>query len=131
MNKPKHGHFFWNELSTRDVAKAKAFYADTLGWTYSEMDMGPNGIYYVAMDGDEPVGGMFEMAGSDFEGVPEHWMSYIAIADIDANVEKAKAAGATVQMEPFDIPEVGRMAVLTQPDGATISWMQPSDGVDS
>ena len=87
-----HGHFHWNELATCDVEKAKKFYADTLGWTYEGMPM-PEGTYWVASAGGEPVAGIVD-AGSD--GTPESWMSYIAVDDVDARAKKAVQAGAKV-----------------------------------
>ncbi len=53
-----HGHFYWNELMTPDVGKAKDFYAKTLGWTYEDMAM-PDGTYFVIREGSPvPIGGM-------------------------------------------------------------------------
>jgi hypothetical protein len=54
-------------------------------------------------------------------------MAYLAVDDIDARLEKAKAQGATVMGEPFDVQGVGRIAMVMQPDGAMIGWMTPSD----
>ena len=121
-----HGHFHWNELMTRDVEAAKKFYADTIGWTFDGMEM-PDGTYWIAKDGETPLGGIFEMNGPDFEGVSAHWLAYLTVDDVDARVAKATAAGATVMREPFDVPNVGRIAILQQPDGAHIGWMTPAD----
>lgn len=121
----QHGEFHWNELMTRDVDKAKAFYENTIGWTFNAMPM-PTGTYNIAMLGDKPVGGLFEMNGDDFEGVPAHWMSYLSVDDIDVRLAKAKAEGATVVREPFDVPGVGRIAILTDGGGGTIGWMTPT-----
>ena len=121
----EHGKFHWNELMTRDVEQAKGFYSDAIGWSFDGMPM-PDGTYWLAMQGGQPVGGMFQMAGPEFEGVPEHWMAYLAVDDVDARVEKAKAGGATVVREPFDVPDVGRIAILQQPGGAHIGWMTPA-----
>ncbi|MFV2093093.1 MAG: VOC family protein, partial [Hyphomicrobiales bacterium] len=120
-----HGFFHWNELMTRDVDKARAFYTATVGWSYTEMPMEPGGIYAIAMMGDKPAGGMFEMKGKDFDGVPEAWMSYLAVDDIDARLEKAVAEGATVLRQPFDVPKVGRIAILKDGGGGVIGWMTP------
>jgi hypothetical protein len=119
-----HGHFHWNELVTRDVEKAKKFYGDTIGWTFDGMPM-PDGTYWVAKMGDQPVGGLFPIGGPQWEGVPEHWMSYLAVDDVDARVKKAVAAGAKVMRPAFDIPGVGRIAILTEPGGAGIGWITP------
>jgi predicted enzyme related to lactoylglutathione lyase len=119
-----HGHFHWNELVTRDVEKAKKFYGETIGWTFEGMPM-PDGTYWVAKMGEQPVGGLFPIAGPQWEGVPEHWMSYLAVDDVDARVKKATAAGAKLMRPAFDIPGVGRIAILTEPGGAGVGWITP------
>jgi uncharacterized protein len=119
-----HGHFHWNELVTRDVEKAKKFYGDIIGWTFDGMPM-PDGTYWVAKMGDQPIGGLFPIAGPQWDGVPEHWMSYLAVDDVDARVKKATAAGAKLMRPAFDIPGVGRIAILTEPGGAGVGWITP------
>jgi predicted enzyme related to lactoylglutathione lyase len=119
-----HGHFHWNELVTRDVEKAKKFYGDTVGWTFDGMPM-PDGTYWVAKMGDAFVGGLFPISGPQWEGVPEHWMSYLAVDDVDARVKKAQATGARLMKPIFDIPGVGRIAILTEPGGAGVGWITP------
>jgi predicted enzyme related to lactoylglutathione lyase len=122
-----HGTFYWNELMTRDVEGAKTFYADTLGWSYDAMPMpGGGGSYWVAKIGEEPVGGILDISAPEFAPVPESWMAYIAVDDVDARVAKAVKAGAKLMKPAFDIPGVGRIAILTQPDGAGIGWMTPA-----
>jgi uncharacterized protein len=121
-----HGHFHWNELMTRDVEKAKKFYADTLGWSYEGMPT-PDGTYWVASADGEPVAGIFDISGAEYQGVDESWMAYIAVDDVDARVRKAVQAGAKVMKEPFNVPGVGRIAILTEPGGAGVGWMTPAD----
>ncbi len=120
-----HGSFYWNELMTRDAEKAKNFYASTIGWTFEAMPM-PDGTYWVAKSGDVPVGGLFPLSSPQFDGVPESWMSYLAVDDIDARVKKAQAAGATLMRPIFDVRDVGRIAILKEPGGAGIGWMTPA-----
>jgi uncharacterized protein len=122
----KHGTFYWNELMTRDVERAKKFYADTMGWSYDAMPMPPGGTYWVAKMGDEPVGGIFDISGPEFGPVPESWMSYIAVDDVDARVGKALKAGAKLMKPAFDVPGVGRIAILMEPGGAGVGWMTPA-----
>jgi hypothetical protein len=122
----QHGIFFWNELMTRDVETAKKFYKSTIGWTFDGMPM-PNGNTYVlAKAGDTPVGGIFDTTGSDMADVPEHWFSYLAVDDIDARCAKVKGAGGKVAREPFDVPGVGRIAIIQQPGGGMVGWMTPT-----
>ena len=121
-----HGSFHWNELNTRDVEKAKRFYADTIGWTFDGMPM-ENGTYWVANAGGKQVGGIFDMEAMNLPAeIPEHWLSYLAVDNVDKRLEKAKAAGATIIREPFDVPEVGRIAILKEPGGAVIGWITPT-----
>ena len=119
-----HGSFFWNELNTHDAERAKAFYGATLGWSYDAMPM-PDGTYWVAKLDGKPVGGIFPLNAPQFKGVPEHWMSYLAVDNVDARVKKAIAAGAKVMREPWDVPGVGRIAMLQEPGGAGIGWITP------
>jgi predicted enzyme related to lactoylglutathione lyase len=121
-----HGQFHWNELMTRDVEKAKDFYAKCVGWTYDSMDMGDGLTYTLAIVDGAPAAGIFPMSGPDFEDVPEHWMSYLHVDDIDAAVEKAAASGARIHRPPFDVPGTGRIAILEQPGGAMVGWMTPA-----
>lgn len=119
-----HGHFYWNELMTRDAEKAKKFYSGAIGWTFEAMAM-PDNTYWVAKMGNAYVGGLFALTSPQFDGVPEGWMSYLAVDDVDARVKKATAAGAKLMRPIFDVPGVGRIAILTEPGGAGIGWMTP------
>jgi uncharacterized protein len=121
-----HGNFYWNELLTPDVERAKRFYEKTIGWTFEPMPMDDGATYWVAKIGDKPVAGLFPTNRAEFKGVPESWMSYLAVDDVDARVKKAVAAGAKLMRPIFDVPGVGRIAILTEPGGAGIGWMTPS-----
>lgn len=115
-----HGHFAWNELVTNDVEAAKHFYADTLGWTYESMPMPQGGTYWLARLGDKMVGGLMTMAD-----VPPFWLPYIEVDDVDARVAKAAATGGKIMRAPFDIPDVGRIAILSDATGAGVGLMTP------
>lgn len=121
-----HGSFYWNELMTHDAEAAKRFYGGVLGWTFDAMPMADSGTYWIAKMGDKPVGGIFPMIGPHFEGVPEHWIPYIAVDDVDARLKKATAAGASAMREPFEVPGVGRIAIVKDPSGAVSGWMTPA-----
>jgi predicted enzyme related to lactoylglutathione lyase len=122
-----HGKFHWNELMTRDVVQAKKFYAETLGWSFDPMPMPSGGTYWIAKMGDEFVGGIFDIRGPDYAGVPEGWMPYIAVDDVDARAKKAVAAGAKIMKPAFDVPNVGRIVILQEPGGAGIGWITPAN----
>ena len=122
-----HGKFHWNELMTRDVVRAKKFYAETLGWSFDPMPMPSGSTYWIAKMGDEFVGGIFDIRGPDYAGVPEGWMPYIAVDDVDARAKKAVSAGAKIMKPAFDVPNVGRIVILQEPGGAGIGWITPAN----
>jgi len=115
-NPMAEGLICWNELMTNDIAGAKRFYGETVGWTWHEKDMGEMGTYYMPVsDGQERGGMMANPAGVE---APSHWLPYMAVDDVDAAFAKAQGLGATVFVPPQDIPGVGRFAVLADPVGA-------------
>jgi predicted enzyme related to lactoylglutathione lyase len=119
-----HGTFSWNELLARDVERAKRFYRETVGWSFESMPA-PHGTYWYAIMDGKPVAGIFPIDKPEFDGVAEGWMSYLAVDDVDKRVEKAVKAGATLMRPIFDVPNVGRIAILREPGGAGVGWMTP------
>jgi len=120
----EHGSFHWNELNTRDPKGACDFYGKALSWTFNAMPM-PDSTYYLAKSGDKIVGGIFEMTGPQFDGIPAHWFAYIAVDDVDARVAAATKLGAAIMRAPWDIAGVGRIAIVKDPTGAVVGWMTP------
>ncbi|MEO1265583.1 MAG: VOC family protein [Pseudomonadota bacterium] len=121
-----HGHFNWNELVTHNPAAARDFYETTLGWTF-EAEQGDAMTYWVAHADGVPVGGLMGFTGERPADMPSHWVGYIAVDDVDARVAAARSAGATVLRAPFDVPFVGRVALLKDPTGGYIGWVTPTD----
>jgi predicted enzyme related to lactoylglutathione lyase len=120
-----HGIFCWNELMTRDVKRAQRFYRDTVGWSFESMPMPDGGTYWRAMLDGKGVAGMFPLTSPDYDGVPEGWMPYLAVDDVDKRVAKAVKAGAQLMKPIFDVPGVGRIAILREPGGAGVGWITP------
>jgi uncharacterized protein len=113
--------FVWDELGTSDVDGAARFYEDVFGWTAE--DAGPEfGGYRLFKQGETNVGGL--MAVPD-PSIPTHWLPYVGVEDTDATVAKAKGLGARVVVEPMDIPQTGRFAVLADPQGAVFGIIRP------
>lgn len=121
-----HGHFHWNELRTRDAERAKRFYTDTIGWTFQPTTAGDGSTYWIAYMGGRPVAGLFSIDQPRFEGVPESWIPFLAVDDVDARVRTAVVAGAELMIPIFDVPNVGRIAMLREPSGAGIGWITPT-----
>ena len=127
MSASRHGSFYWNELMTGDVEKAKAFFASTVGWTYDAMSMGPDGgTYWVAKANGNPVAGIMAMQGVIPDGIPPHWMSYLAVDDIEARLLKVEAAGGKIMRAVFEVPNIGKIAIVSDASGAVMGWITPA-----
>jgi predicted enzyme related to lactoylglutathione lyase len=107
----------WNELLTRDLDAAGAFYTALFGWTDTGRDMGPAGPYHVFENRGRGAGGMLRIP--DGAPAPPAWLPYFAVDDADASVAEVKRRGGSVYVAPMDIPGVGRFAVLGDPQGGT------------
>ena len=115
------GVFVWDELGTTDIDGAQRFYGEVFGWTTS--DMGPEyGGYRIFNRGETGVAGV--MAVPD-DSIPPHWQPYVAVDDPDATTAKATELGGSALMEPMDVPKVGRIGVLRDPQGATFGIIKP------
>ena len=117
----QHGAFSWSELMTTDVDAAKKFYAELLGWELEEMNMGEMN-YNVVKAGGEGIGGIMAIP-PQAAGAPPNWGTYVTVDDVDATVKKAEGLGAKVIVPLMDIPEVGRLCTIQDPQGAMISFI--------
>src|ERR1035437_4690656 len=113
------GSFCWAELATTDLAAAKQFYGEMFGWTAVDMPM-PEGVYT-----------LFQFAGNDAAGVyaarpggPVHWGVHFSVASADETAARVAPGGGKVIAGPFDAHDVGRMAVIQDPQGAVFSVWQ-------
>jgi len=126
-----HGKVWWNELTTRDPEKAKAYYGAVMGWTFTAVETAGTDEqrpYYIAMRPDgTPAGGVFTVAGPMFDGVLEHWFTYIAVDDLNASIAASKAQGGQCMREPFEIPSFGTLAVVDDPGGCCYGLIQPAE----
>lgn len=114
----------WNELNTRDPEAAKSFYGAVFGWGFQEREF-ETGTYASIKVGEDSVGGMIDITGRAPDAVPAHWLAYFAVDDVDATVAKATDLGGGVALEPFDIAEVGRIAIVKDPFDAVFAVMTP------
>jgi uncharacterized protein len=117
------GDFVWFELMTRDADAAAKFYDSVVGWNTKDSGM-PETKYLLASAGETMVAGILSM-GSEFpEDTPARWTGYVAVADVDAAADNLKATGGEVHKEPADIPNVGRFAVVADPEGGRFVLFQ-------
>ncbi|MEM6518114.1 MAG: VOC family protein [Cyanobacteria bacterium P01_C01_bin.70] len=113
----------WNELQTKDLAKAADFYGQLLDWTTQLSKNALGGDYTEFQLGGQSGAGMIEIQ-ADWGDVPPNWVVYFAVDNCDATLERAKVLGAKVDMPPIDIPDVGRFAILQDPQGAYFTVIQ-------
>ena len=115
------GTFSWAELMTSDADAAKGFYMTVFGWDYEDNPTGPDGpVYSMAQRDGHSVAALF----AD-DSQPPHWNCYVTVASVDDTALKATDGGGAVMHEAFDVMEVGRMAVIADPTGATLCLWEP------
>ena len=123
---PKHGQLCWYELSAQKVADAMPFYQELFGWNLEKSKVSPVDYNEIHVNG-QAVGGMMaidESWGEGWEHIPANWSTYTAVDNCDETVEKIKANGGGVMHGPFDAPNVGRIALVTDNSGAPFAVIQ-------
>jgi uncharacterized protein len=119
------GSFCWIELGTNDPDGAKKFYTGLFGWEADDMPAGPDMIYTMLRIRGLDVGAMYKLGAEETaHGIPPHWNSYVAVASADEAAKKAKTLGGNILADAFDVMDVGRMAIVQDPLGATFPVWQ-------
>lgn len=126
----KPGTFCWVELATSDGNGATSFYTELFGWSSEDQPIGEDMVYTMLRKSGLDVGALYLMQGEEkAQGIPPHWNSYVAVANADESAAKAKSLGGTVMVEPFDVMDAGRMAVLQDPTGAAFCIWQANKNI--
>jgi predicted enzyme related to lactoylglutathione lyase len=112
----------WADLSADDVSQARAFYAGLFGWTINEGPPETGGYSMCEVNGRAVAGIGAKMGPPD---APVAWTTYLATTEADATAARITAAGGQLMMEPFDVMDVGRMAIAADPGGAVFGIWQP------
>lgn len=108
----------WNELYSPDIKGSRKFYSGLFNsWKLKES---PEYTEIHMSAGDAGIGGMMQIS-EQMEGMPPQWMPYFAVTEPDAVAKKTKSAKGQVHVEPRDIPNVGRFAILSDPQGASFA----------
>jgi predicted enzyme related to lactoylglutathione lyase len=124
-NEPR-GDFIWYELLTSDIAGAKRFYDAVVGWNIQDKSDFPNDYRMIGRSDGKFAGGAMQLSEESKEhGARPCWLGYILVPDVDASVASISAEGGQVHMPAFDIPGVGRVAMVTDPQGAPFYIMKP------
>ena len=123
-----HGDFVWYELITPDPDGAQAFYGPLLGWAFRAMDM-PDMDYRLAGTGEGDVAGIMKTPAD--APMPPAWVGYVGVDDVDKMAASITDGGGAVHMPPWDVPGVGRMAFVADPQGAMFYVMKGASDDES
>jgi predicted enzyme related to lactoylglutathione lyase len=124
---PLIGKFVWRDLHTESPAAVKPFYASLFGWEYVETTaMGRP--YTIVKSGGQPIGGIVKAERQVPQQPNSQWLSYMSVPDVDRATEQTRSAGGSVLAAPFDLPKVGRGAVVIDPQGAPLGLLRASFG---
>jgi predicted enzyme related to lactoylglutathione lyase len=119
------GTFSWTDLATTDPDAAKGFYAGLLGWESEDLPMPEGGVYTMLLRNGKRVAALTAAQ----EGQPPAWTSYVTVAGADAAAAAAEENGGMLALEPFDVMDAGRMAVIRDPTGAFFAVWEPRESI--
>jgi predicted enzyme related to lactoylglutathione lyase len=115
------GTFCWADLATTDVESAKAFYSGLLSWEFEHTESGGAPDYIVAFRDGARVAALHEATDQ-----PPHWNNYVTVEDADLVARRAQELGGSVFAGPFDVLSAGRMAAISDPQGAMVIAWKPA-----
>lgn len=123
-----NGDWVWYELMTKDVAAAVAFYGEVAGWKTEAF--GADYLMWVGARG--PLGGVMLLPEEAAKmGAPPHWMGNLQVDDVDRAAARVKELGGKVYKEPFDVPTIGRVAIVADPQGASLAIFKPEQAMNA
>lgn len=121
-----HGSFIWYELMTPDPNGAKAFYDSVVGWNIGDPISGPVEYRMIGRSDGGSAGGVLTLTDDmASHGARPIWLGYVCVDDVDQAVAEVEAKGGKTLMAASDIPDVGRIAMIADPQGAPIYVMKP------
>ena len=121
------GDMIWYELMTSDVEGARAFYGAVVGWEINEGPPEFNGYRMITRSDGGFAGGVMPITDDmASHGARPRWLGYVHVADVDAKVAAIEAAGGKAWWGPVDIPNVGRLALVSDPQAAPFYVMKPN-----
>jgi predicted enzyme related to lactoylglutathione lyase len=120
------GDFIWYELMTPDPEGSKAFYDAVVGWHIETQSQFPNGYRMIGRSDGGSAGGLLPLSDEmQQHGARPSWLGYLYVGNVDASVASIEQAGGNALMPAFDIPDIGRVAMVADPQGAPFYIMKP------
>ncbi len=117
---------WWHELNCWDAQAAMIFYARMLGWQFETLRLPGGERYHVAWRQGRPLCGILELNAALHAGIPAHWMTYLAVDDLNACLKETARAGGRTVRTPVTLPSVGRLAVVVDATDALIGFIEPA-----
>ncbi len=117
------GTFCWADLGTPDAVAATRFYTTLFGWTAEARPTESDAFYTMLHADGRSVAALYQQEAPP--NGPPHWLSYICVASVSDAAGRARGLGGAVLMEPFDVLDVGRMAMVRDPAGAVVALWEP------
>src|SRR5260370_23013144 len=122
---PSPASFVWYELMTTDAAAAEKFYKDVVGWKTQDMSQGDM-KYTGLLAADTPVAGLMTLPKDACDaGAKRGWTGYVGVDDVAATAARVTKAGGKIHAPPTDIPNVGRFAMVADPQGTAFCLFKP------
>lgn len=117
------GKFVWNDLLTNDAEQARAFYGQLFGWTFTQQ-----GRYTVIQNDGRNIGGIVQLKNNPDRPSAARWLSTLSIADVDQATALVTSEGGAVHVEPMELTNRGRGALVSDPQGAQLLLLHARDG---
>ncbi len=121
------GQFVWSDLVTDDMDQAKRFYGGLFGWQFEDV-VGDPVLYSVIHHMGVPIGGIVPIEDNDLDVASARWLSLMSVEDVDEAADLVLRSGGHLDREPWDSPSRGRLAVVTDPQGATVVFVRSKGG---
>lgn len=118
------GTFCWVDLATTDAAGATRFYTQLFGWNFEDRPAGVGTSYTMFDLGGRSVAALYQQVAEQ-PGLPPCWLSYVSVESVERTAERTASLGGTVILEPFEVFEVGRMALIQDPTHAFVALWEP------
>jgi predicted enzyme related to lactoylglutathione lyase len=126
MSDTPTGRICWYELLTNDPEGAAAFYTQVLGWG-TDTHSGGGTPYTMWVNGEQPIGGVMELPPEAVaQGTPPNWLMYVSTPDIEGTTQRARELRAQILAGPMDLPDVGVISVIADPQGPVFAAYQPA-----
>ena len=128
----KHGTIYWSELITHDVDAARNYFEKVAGWTFTTVQM-PEGPYHMASIGESNFTGIMDIKlHPDMKDMQTFWLTSITVDDVDATVAQTRELGGKIIREPFEVPGMARIAIVSDPSGGIVGFVTPfENGADT